>query len=215
MNSFFAKIPRALWVPAVIAAIVGGAVIGVKELGGLESLELGAYDQATRWRATEPMDRRILVIGSMKKILANIEYPIADDILHQALVKLTEREALVIGVDIVRDSATGDLLKMFQESDAVIPVCSHGSRGGQVLKSPPMPEGSEEAKEIFLAKVGFVDVPVDADGVTRRMSLFCDQRRSTTGCAAQKSLAIQLAESYLMPSTILSHSLTKNLVFIA
>jgi CHASE2 domain-containing sensor protein/predicted Ser/Thr protein kinase len=206
MNSFLTKIPRALWIPAAIAAIVSGTVMGAKGLGWLESTELNVYDQATRWQTAEPTDKRILVVGISEKDIGKYKFPIADDILNKALLKLTEGGATVVGVDLVRDLAKGNLLKTLQESEVVIPICSHGGKSAQVLKSPPLPEG-QEAQENFLAKVGFVDVPVDADGITRRISLFATSSDPTSGCTAQKSLALQMAESYLVAKHNLEPSL--------
>jgi CHASE2 domain-containing sensor protein/predicted Ser/Thr protein kinase len=189
MAALLNKIPRALWVPAAIATLVSGAVLGIKELGLWEAGELAAYDQATRWRSNEATDQRVLVIGITEADIGKYQDPLPDGTLNQALNKLIEAEVAAIGLDIVRDQASGELLGTLQNLDnPVIPICSHGGKASKAINSPPNVDAN---------KVGFADVPVDADGITRRLSLFATSGDATSGCQAQKSLALQLAESYM------------------
>lgn len=196
MTNFFAKIPRAFWIPAAIASIVSGVAIGVKELGWLESTELTVYDQATRWKPSEPTDKRILVIGIGTKDISKYgaqDYSVSDPVLNKALKKLTDGGAVAIGVDLFRKGATGELLKTFQDQDNnIIPICAHGGAGREPEAGPPQKKG-EDGNE----KVGFADIPVDADGITRRMSLLAASSGSNQVCPANYSLAVQLAEIYL------------------
>jgi CHASE2 domain-containing sensor protein/predicted Ser/Thr protein kinase len=179
---------RSLSIPLVAGLAVAGIVFGVKELGWLEPIELAAYDQATRLRPVEPPDPRILVVGISEKDILKYNFPIPDQILNSALQKLIDGDAAVVGVDLVKDLAKGELLKTFQGENQVIAVCSHGGKSEDPTKSPP---GVEEVK------VGYVDLPVDRDGIVRRSSLFATGNDPNSACLAKDSLAIVMARSYL------------------
>jgi CHASE2 domain-containing sensor protein/predicted Ser/Thr protein kinase len=184
---------RFLSVPLIASLALSGVIFGVKELGGLESAELGAYDLAMRSRNVEGADPRILVVGitaaDIKKY-AKASVPIVpDEIIVQALKKLMTEEAMVVGVDLVKDVAKGEILTIFQdEKNQIIPTCSHGSKGVEALKSP---EGVDPGK------VGYIDIPVDADGIVRRISLFDRSSDTTADCQAQLALPMLLSETYL------------------
>jgi CHASE2 domain-containing sensor protein/predicted Ser/Thr protein kinase len=179
---------RSLSIPLVAGLAVTGIVFGIKELGWLEPIELAAYDQATRLRPAEPADPRILVVGISEKDILKYNFPIPDQILNSALQKLIDGDAAVVGVDLVKDLAKGELLKTFQGENQVIAVCSHGGKSEDPTKSPP---GVEEVK------VGYVDLPVDRDGIVRRSSLFATGNDPNSACLAKDSLAIVMARSYL------------------
>jgi CHASE2 domain-containing sensor protein len=186
----FAWWPQNLLTPLFFGLLVSGITIGVKELGWLESLELAAYDQATRHRPLEKPDPRLLVVSVTEEDLINrrYPYPIPDDVLDQALHKLIDQEAFVVGIDLVRDSAQGSLLKTLQTADQIVSICNHGGKSKKVFPSPP---------GVPVEKVGFVDIPVDPDGITRRAALLMGGVDPQSGCQADKSLPLQLAESYL------------------
>jgi CHASE2 domain-containing sensor protein/predicted Ser/Thr protein kinase len=198
MNNFFKKVPSALWMPAAIASIVSGVSIGIKEMGLLESTELLAYDQAVRLQGSEPQDKRVLVIGVSTKDIAKYgdkTYSVKDGTLNTALKKLTDGGAAAIGVDLFRSSATGDLLKTLQDPDNIVtPICAHGGAGHEPEAGPPQPK--VEAGQEEVVKIGFADIPVDADGITRRTSLLAAPRDAKI-CPAQSSLSLRLAEDYL------------------
>ncbi len=179
---------RSLSIPLVAGLAVSGIVFGIKELGWLEPIELAAYDQATRLRPAEPADPRILVVGISEKDILKYNFPIPDQILNSALQKLIDGDAAVVGVDLVKDLAKGELLKTFQGENQVIAACSHGGKSEDPTKSPP---GVEEVK------VGYVDLPVDRDGIVRRSSLFATGNDPNSACLAKDSLAIILTRSYL------------------
>ncbi len=185
----FAWLPQNLLTPLAFGLLVSGVVIGLKEVGGLEPIELAAYDQATRWRPVETPDPRLLVIGITEQDIAKYKYPLPDAVLDQALQRLTEQQAFVIGIDLVRDWAQGNLLKTLQTNDRVVAICNHGSNSTTVFKSPP---------GVAAEKIGFVDIPIDTDGITRRAALLIGGVDPQLGCPAEKSLALQLVEGYLV-----------------
>ncbi len=177
-----------LLTPLFFGLVVAGVVIGIKESGGLEPIELAAYDQAVRWQPSEKPDPRILVVGITEQDIAKYKYPLPDAVLDRALRRLTEQQAFVVGIDLVRDWAQGSFLKNLQTNDQVIAICNHGSKNTSVFNSPP---------GVPAERVGFVDIPIDTDGITRRASLLMGGIDPQSGCPADKSLALQLAELYL------------------
>jgi CHASE2 domain-containing sensor protein/predicted Ser/Thr protein kinase len=184
-----APLPLNLLTPLLSGLVMSGVIIGCKEFGGLESLEIAAYDQATRSRSTEKPDPRILVVSITEQDIAKYKYPLPDAVLNKTLLKLIEQQAFVIGIDLVRDWTPGQLLKTIQTDNQVVAICNHGGKNATVFKSPPgvPPEN-----------LGFVDIPTDPDGITRRAALFISNLDTQSSCPAQKSLALQLAETYLI-----------------
>jgi CHASE2 domain-containing sensor protein/predicted Ser/Thr protein kinase len=185
----FDWLPPNLLTPLLTGLLMTGVIIGGKELGWFESLDLATYDQATRWRATETPDPRLLIVSLTEKDLAKYKYPLPDAVLDKAINQLLEQEAFVIGIDLVRDWAKGNLLTTLQANDQVIAICNHGGKNTAVFPSPP---------GIPAEKLGFVDIPIDPDGITRRAALLIGGIDPQSGCLAEKSLALQLAESYLI-----------------
>jgi CHASE2 domain-containing sensor protein/predicted Ser/Thr protein kinase len=181
-----------LSVPLLAGLAVTGLVLGVKELGWLQQRELDAYDQATRLMPAEPADPRILVVLITTKDIEKYKVPVPDPIVNQALQKLIDGNAAVIGVDLIKDVTKDDLLKTFKADNQVIAICSHGGKSEQTIKSPPGMDSED-----FLGKVGFADLPVDPDGVVRRASLLIGGTDPNSGCLAQSSLAENMANRYL------------------
>jgi CHASE2 domain-containing sensor protein/predicted Ser/Thr protein kinase len=179
-------------VPLLAGLAVTGLVLGVKQLGWLQQRELDAYDQATRLMPAEPIDPRILVVLITTKDIGKHGVPVPDPIVNQALQKLIEGSAAVIGVDLIKDVTKDDLLKTFKADNQVIAICSHGGKSEETIKSPPGMDSED-----FLGKVGFADLPVDPDGVVRRASLLIGGTDPTSGCLAQYSLAENMANHYL------------------
>ena len=182
------RVARSCSVPLLAGLAVTGLVLGVKQLGWLQQRELDAYDQATRLLPAEPTDPRILVVLIKTKDIEKYGVPVPDPIVNQALKKLIDGNAAVIGVDLIKDVTKDDLLKTFKDDNQVIAICSHGGKSEQTIKSPPGMDSED-----FLGKVGFADLPVDQDGVVRRASLLIGGTDPNSGCLAQYSLAENMA----------------------
>jgi CHASE2 domain-containing sensor protein/predicted Ser/Thr protein kinase len=184
----FAWLSQNLLTPLLTGLLLTGVIVIVKKGGGLESMELAAYDQATRWRPVEKPDPRLLVVGITEQDIAKYKYPLPDAVLNTALQRLIDQQAFIVGFDLVRDGAQGKLLKTLQTADQIVAICNHGSKKTAVFHSPP---------GVPAEKVGFVDIPIDPDGITRRAALLIGGVDPQAGCPANKSLALQLAETYL------------------
>ena len=151
------------------SVVVTGVLVGVRQLGMLEGLELGAYDQMMRSRPDEGQDNRLLVVGITETdIQTRKEYPITDGTLAQVLEKLQQYQPRAIGIDILRDVPIGDsqgriaLQKFLEKSDNLIAVCK--------LSSPSEP-GIAAAPGVPIDRVGFADLPLDPGGPVRRSLL--------------------------------------------
>jgi adenylate cyclase len=151
------------------SVVVTGIVVGLRQLGTMEGLELGAYDQLMRSRADEGQDNRLLVVAVTEEdIQTRKEYPIKDDTLAQLLAKLQQYQPRTIGIDILRDVPQGTsqgriaLEKILKQDESIIAVCKMSSANQPGI--PAAPGVTEE-------RVGFADLPLDSGGVLRRSLL--------------------------------------------
>ncbi len=188
----FFRLARFCSVPLLTGLAVSGIVLGIKELGWLQQRELDAYDQATRFRPIETSDPRILVVAISEKDLGKYGFPVPDPIVNQALQKLINGNAAIIGLDLIKYLAKDDLLKTLQGENQVIAICSHGGKSEETISSPPGMNTEET-----LAKVAFADLPIDPDSVVRRSLLLAGSINPKSGCQSQESLAEIMATRYL------------------
>jgi CHASE2 domain-containing sensor protein len=121
------------------------------------------------------------------------------------LKKLEEHQPRVIGLDIYRDRPEGeghaDLVKYFQNSDRVIPVC--------IVPSRKLPEGVAPPPGISAEQVGFGDAVRDPDGIIRR-HLWAMEPPAASPCSTYYALSVQLALRYLKQEGISLQFLSKN-----
>lgn len=151
------------------SVVVTGLVVGVRQLGMLEGMELRAYDQLMRSRRDEGPDNRLLVVGVTESdIQSRREYPIKDDTLAQVLEKLQAYQPRAIGIDILRDVPQGTpqgriaLEKVLKQNENIIAVCKMSSADEPgTAAAPGVPE----------ERVGFADLPLDPGGTLRRSLL--------------------------------------------
>jgi CHASE2 domain-containing sensor protein len=151
------------------SVVVAGVVVGLRQIGTLEGMELRAYDQLMRSRPDPGPDDRLLVVGVTEQdIQTRKEYPIKDDTLAQLLAKLQEYQPRTIGIDILRDVPQGSpqgriaLEKILKQDENIIAVCKMSS-----VDQPGVPAALGVTEE----RVGFADLPIDAGGILRRSIL--------------------------------------------
>ncbi|MBD2493969.1 CHASE2 domain-containing protein [Nostoc sp. FACHB-280] len=150
----------------VTSVAIAGLILGLRELGSLQGMELAAFDWLMRSRPDEGVDNRFLIVGvDDNDIQTRKEYPIEDGTMAQLLTKLAEHEPRVIGIDILRDvkqgAATGraDLMQILADNENIAAVC--------VLSKADSP-GIAAAPGIPEDRVGVADFPVDAGGTVRQ-----------------------------------------------
>jgi CHASE2 domain-containing sensor protein/tRNA A-37 threonylcarbamoyl transferase component Bud32 len=172
---------------------VTGLVIGAKNLGWWEMGELAIYDRSVRWKSPTPTDARLLIVAITEEDL-NLQktWPLPDRTIAKIIQKLTDAKAGIIGLDVFRANPVNpghdELVKIWDRNDLIVPGCHHRN-----LKNPgiPGPPG------IPPAQLGFVDVLVDRDSIVRRALLFMS-RDPKSPCTSETSLALQLAQEYLL-----------------
>lgn len=166
---------------------VAGLVLGVRHLGGLQGLELVAFDQMVRLRPPEATDPRILVVAITEAdIQQERRWPLSDRTLAQALAQLQRHRPLVIGLDVWRDlpQEPGNLELLSQlKASNVIAIKKLGDAEDRGVAAPP---------GVPAERVGFNDVPLDPDGVIRRYLIF-----GSEGDTVYFSFGLQLAMAYL------------------
>lgn len=185
-----------LAVTGLIALAIGLAVLGGRQLGLLETLELAAYDWYVRLTAHEtPPDPRILLVAITEDDIKKIgDWPLHDDTLATVIQRLLQGGVRAVGVDVYRDVPVPpgtqrfhDLLRGDPRTVAVTKFME-GSRQG--VRPPPVLEGTDQ--------VGFNDILVDPGGTVRRALLFLDD-----GTVSLPSFPLQLALRYLQPQGVM------------
>ncbi|OCR02071.1 CHASE2 domain-containing protein [Oscillatoriales cyanobacterium USR001] len=149
---------------------VTSLLIGARQIGMLEPLELGAFDQMVRSRPDEGSDSRLLVVGITEGDIQRLkEWPISDRKIAQVLQKLEQQQPIAIGLDVLRDVPLGEgrpeLIQYLQNTSRLIGVCKASDPTGDNPGSPPPPG-------LATHQVGFADFGVDSGGVLRRALLF-------------------------------------------
>lgn len=195
----------------IASAAVTLSLMGARQLGILEPLELSAYDQMVRWRPEEQPDSRLLVVGITEADIQKLkQWPISDRKIAEILQKIDQMQPAVIGLDVLRDVPLGDgreeLTKVLQKSDRMIGVCLVTDGSPDNPGSPPAPGLPEN-------RVGFADFGVDPGGILRRALLFMKPPTIEGNSSAQKHLCnnnsqvlysfnLQLALRYLQGQKI-------------
>ena len=174
-------------------------LLGVRHLGGLQPLELIAFDQLVRLRPkeTEP-DPRILVITITEKdIQQQKQWPLSDKVLAQLLSKLQAGKPTVIGLDLYRnipiEPGHNELVAQLKQPN-LIAIQSINTLAGT---SPP--------PDVPANRIGFSDLPIDQDDVIRRNVLFAESESGVL-----YSFSLRLALAYLEQQGIKPESSKSN-----
>jgi CHASE2 domain-containing sensor protein/tRNA A-37 threonylcarbamoyl transferase component Bud32 len=182
-----------------VSLVVTGLVIGAKQLGWWEIGELTVYDRGIRWKSALPPDPRLLIVAITEDDLNRQQaWPLPDRTIAKIIQKLTDKQARVIGLDVFRanpvEPGHAELAKIWDKNDLIIPGCHHRNLKNPGIAGPP---------GIPAEQLGFVDLVVDRDSIVRRALLFMT-RDPKSPCISETSLALQLAQEYL----IRQHQLT-------
>ncbi|MGL6340708.1 MAG: CHASE2 domain-containing protein [Waterburya sp.] len=172
-------------------------VLLARAMGGLEFLELTALDSFFRWRSSEPIDDKILIVGINEQDINNLDkYPLSDLELANLITTIESYNPAVIGIDIVRDKPQepghAELEKIFKQQKNIIgveKVLSNQENSRIDIIKPPSALPPEQ--------IGFIDVLLDKDGNLRRnlLSVIINDQ-------LKFSLPIRLVEQYLATKNI-------------
>jgi CHASE2 domain-containing sensor protein len=171
--------------PGIVAI---GLIVLVRLSGALQLIEWVTFDSFLRLRSSEPIDRRIVIVGIDEADIQRIgNYPIPDHEIAKLLRTLQKYQPRVIGLDIVRDLPVepghDELVATFKDIknlivvEKVIPIS---------IKPPP---------DFLPEQIGFIDYLSDDDGKVRRALLGINTPKNEEKYAF--SLPLRLAETYL------------------
>ncbi|MGK7943072.1 MAG: EAL domain-containing protein [Microcystaceae cyanobacterium] len=180
---------RNVWQIVVFALAIATGLWLIRRGGGLQFLELTAYDHFHRLSSSQSLDPRFLIVGIDEQDLQNQgQGQLSDGTIAQLLETLQEYQPAVIGLDIFRDvpHPPGEeaLAEAFQADNIIV---------AKQLSSEGM-EGVPPPANIPESRVGFVDLLIDPDNVVRRYLLY---GQSSDGEIKVYSFALQVSRQYL------------------
>jgi CHASE2 domain-containing sensor protein len=179
------------------SAIVTLVISAFKGIGWLQTWEWQVYDLMVKVQTSESIENRVLALEIKQEDINYLqgEYPLKNGTLLKVLQKLDEYKPKAIGIDIYRYPPPNknpqelieyqNLVKFLQKRDYIVPICFHSDSD---LSAKYLP--------ISQNRVGFVDVPLDPDGVIRR-TLLAVEPPVQSSCQASYSLSAYLAIAYL------------------
>jgi len=194
-----AKAGRGFRIGVVAAALFAATlVIGLREAGLLQPLELWAYDRqlALRVELTGRGSERIVVVGIDEEALQRFGDPIADRVLARVLRRIADDGATAIGLDLFRDldvpPGTAELGEVLADAPSLVGVFAFAGDDGRGGVAAP---AAIEAP----ARLGFADVPLDADGVVRRGLLFLGESNRIAWSLSLRLSTLALADEDVVP----------------
>ncbi|PSB04538.1 CHASE2 domain-containing protein [Merismopedia glauca] len=187
--------------------IVTSLIAVLRTIGWLQGWEWQAYDMMMGLRKSEAIESRVLVVDVTQKDTDPLggEYPLKDRTLLKALEQLDKYKPKAVGIDIYRypplskkpeefleyQKEYEKLVKYWRDREYIVPICVHSQKEDDDDQNV-----SSKSPAIKQDIVGFVDVPVDTDGVIRR-SLIAVEPPVNSPCQASYSLSAYLALTYL------------------
>ena len=174
----------------LITVFTSVSVIGLRQLGMLEFLELASYDWSLRLQphVTAPDPRVVLVTISEEDIRQLGRWPLTDGMVAQLLEQLTKYRVRAIGLDLYRDFEVPpghDLLNtVLAGNPNIITVMKFSSGDNMGIPGPSIVHNTDQ--------VGFNDILADPGGTVRRGLLFLDN-----GETSATSFSLTLATRYL------------------
>lgn len=180
------------WLASIV---ITGLILALRQGGGLQTLELLAFDHMVRLQADRGPDPRLLVVEITEEDIRNqSEWPMSDQTLATALTLIEQHNPSAIGLDIYRDIPQGEgqeALKKALKNPKTVAITGLGMNENDSIPPPP---------NLPPEQVGFNDFVIDPDGILRRSLLF-----ASVGDEKLYSLALQLSRKYLETESIRFH----------
>ncbi|MBW4497895.1 MAG: EAL domain-containing protein [Oscillatoria princeps RMCB-10] len=177
---------------SLASVTVTALLLLVRQLGGLQPLELAAFDWMVRLRPPDGPDPRLLLVEITEEdIRAQKKWPLTDRVLADLLAKLSQFNPHAIGLDLYRDlpqePGSAELGLRLKNSNVIaITHIGDGAKGG--VPSPTA---------VPAERVGFNDVLLDPDEVIRRNLMFASFQTKDGQTKVLHSFSLRLAETYL------------------
>jgi CHASE2 domain-containing sensor protein len=178
-------------------------IVGIRQLGLLQTWELGSYDQLVRSRLkTEAPDPRLLIITVTQSDVQSQPDRQGASLSNRSLARLLEKlepyQPALVGLDLYRDYPIEpeyrQLAERFQQNKpSLIAVCSAGATDDD----PGIPPPPDIPKNQVLERIGFSDIPPEPDGKTIRRQLFGQVPPEQSACQSKRSLSFLVAYQYL------------------
>ncbi len=151
----------------LIALGVALAVIGIRQLGWLEGLELKLFDSQVQYHAADVGLSEVIVVGITEADIRHYnQWPLSDNTVAELLDRLQRYQPAAIGLDIYRDiehPPGRDRLVEQLAAENVYVVYDVGLDPAHDSLAP---------EEVPSERQGFADFVADADGVVRRNFMF-------------------------------------------
>lgn len=189
------------WVAGALGAAIAAATLGLRLIGGLQSLELATYDRFLRWWPFyESPDPRIVVIKNTEDDIKRqgldktSAFSMTDDTLLAILQKLEPLQPRVIGFDIYHDrqldASLPELRERLETTSHFVALCKHPSDSAEMGGVAAIPDIN------FGNRLGFSDFIDDTDSTARRF-LVAINRSPDSLCHTNHSFAAIIAGRYL------------------
>ncbi|MEA5468299.1 adenylate/guanylate cyclase domain-containing protein [Spirulina sp. 06S082] len=171
---------------AISVAIVTGSMLGLRQLGGFEGMDLSLHDRLVRIRDRPNSDPRLVIITITEEDLRSLQkWPIPDGTLAKVLARLQSFQPRAIGLDLYRDfpiePGHAELVEQLKQPNLIT------IRSIDILAGTPPPSASPPEQH------GFNDIAIDPDSVARRNLLFAESKDSGN----LYSFSLRLALLYL------------------
>jgi adenylate cyclase len=182
-----------------IAALASLAVLGARQRGWLERLELAALDRQVEWISFgEARPVRVALVEVSEQDIQNLgHYPLSDADLALAIERISGSGARAIGIDVYRDipvpPGTEKLTSVLTSQPRVIVPSKFADAGASGVGPPAALAGTPQ--------VGFNNMVTDRDGSSRRGLLYMEDVTGEVGVAMSFLLALlYLEDQQILPS---------------
>jgi len=174
-----------VWVTSISVSLL---LLLIRQLGGLQELELATFDRTLQLMSDRGSDPKLLVVSIAEADIQTLgRVPISDQLIAQVIAKLQEYQPKAIGLDIYRDlpqePGNKELRTQLQAPNIITISKFKDTETVGVLPPPGVPA----------ERVGFNDLILDTDGVVRRNLLMLSKPDKTV----LYSFSFQLAKLYL------------------
>jgi adenylate cyclase len=186
-----------IYLSLVLTGIVAAGVIFSYSYGFFRISDNYIYDLHVKWRGTQKISDRIVLVLMDEKSAAELERHKGTWSRYQlgtAIRNLTNAGAEVIGLDMVMSSPDLDpkadlfLAKAISESNNVVLSKVSASHAGEIVSLPVFEEG--------MIGDGFIDVPLDEDEILRKIRFLNAKPLPDGNLQLSPAFSLELARSF-------------------
>jgi CHASE2 domain-containing sensor protein len=195
--------PQRLLTAMGLGLMVAALIIGLRQVGLLQQVELQIYDYLMRSRPDERPDPRLLIVSVTEQDIqqqnqVSRQGSLSDSALAQLLTTLNQSRPRVIGLDIYRDFPTAagvpGLAQLLRQTPNLVALC-------KVSDLEVNDPGISPPPEVPIHRLGFSDFLQDEDGILRR-HLLAFTPNPASPCTTPYAFNVQLALHYLATENI-------------